>query len=824
MTRFRPLKPARGTVAALVAAMLAFAPSAAAAAGVGEVAAAARLSPAGLAARAARAGAPVLAPPVTVTMVSDTSLTLDSNGPCTSGPRAMYVAFRITNGSAAAIGPLTVTLSGFAAGIQLGGSQPAAQTVGSLAGSAATTVYWYVQYPCTFGATATLTATVTDATAGAAAGSGRVTTRSMLSAQAGGNLVSQLLGQGATLGATVPLDVEYTFGGSVAGDRYNLQPASTVDFDARCFQLVGTEVIASGVTAIVPGAQNQQVFTATAKQTGTDKRATMRYFFRLLCAGSTTIAKPYATQQSGSSNLKYSGNFDGFVPLTIPPVENSFGIAFAVTPDTLTDGGTVTYTVTVSNRGAFATLLDSLAVTLPAGVTYQAMAAASGVATANSSAVPSAGATGTVRWRGVAGSSWSVPAAGALTLVFTATVTSVEGSYSAAATGHSGYSAVGSASATVVVRRKADVAVTISGPDSAYRGEAIRYVIVRSNAGPSAAASVIASDTLPAGLTFVAASGGGAATGQVISWPAGAALAAGAARADTVTVTVADTGSLTSVAAATSPTFDPLLANNNGSAPASRKTTYARMPLLAVAVSPKGLATPVRRLAGSGYSQTFTVTSSSPVSAQFDLRARADTAAARAVVLDSLTVATLAAGVPDSTRLLLAAGASVTVRLWYSVPAGEAADNTLRLRVRAVLTGVADSGWAEVRRARPTLALLKSASPAGPVRPGDDVTYTLQFANAGESAAASVVLVDSVPARVALKLGSVLGALPAGVTAGIAYSQDRVAWSYAPVSGGCGAAAGYDACVRGIRWSLAGDLPAGAAASSSTLQFVARIR
>src|SRR5512144_1520800 len=107
---------------------------------------------------------PVPAPGVTVLMVSDTSLVLDSNKPTTEGPQAGYVAFRITNTSGAPLAGASVTLSGFANGIVLGGNQAATQYLGTLAAGEARTAFWYIQYPTSFNVATTLTATVTDAT------------------------------------------------------------------------------------------------------------------------------------------------------------------------------------------------------------------------------------------------------------------------------------------------------------------------------------------------------------------------------------------------------------------------------------------------------------------------------------------------------------------------------------------------------------------------------------------------------------------------------------------------------------------------------------
>ena len=49
-------------------------------------------------------------------------------------------------------------------------------------------------------------------------------------------------------------------------------------------------------------------------------------------------------------------------------------------------------------------------------------------------------------------------------------------------------------------------------------GEAVTYTLQVSNAGPSPATNIAVTDTLPGGVAFVSASGGGTESGGVVSW------------------------------------------------------------------------------------------------------------------------------------------------------------------------------------------------------------------------------------------------------------------------------------------------------------------
>ncbi len=126
---------------------------------------------------------------------------------------------------------------------------------------------------------------------------------------------------------------------------------------------------------------------------------------------------------------------------------------------------------------------------------------------------------------------------------------------------------------TTTVVEQADVVTTKTGPATVNAGQNFNYAVNVANAGPSAAAAVVVTDTLPAGVTFVSATAGGTLSGNVVTWPAIASLAGGASQGYSVTVTAPATGTLLNIAASRSTTADPDPSNNDGSLPASRVTT-----------------------------------------------------------------------------------------------------------------------------------------------------------------------------------------------------------------------------------------------------------
>ena len=103
----------------------------------------------------------------------------------------------------------------------------------------------------------------------------------------------------------------------------------------------------------------------------------------------------------------------------------------------------------------------------------------------------------------------------------------------------------------------ADLAIGKTAPAGVAAAGNLTYTISVTNFGPSSASSVVVTDALPAGVTFVNASGNGVNNSGVVSWILGD-LANGQASNVTVTVTAPASGTLTNVASVSSPTATPI--------------------------------------------------------------------------------------------------------------------------------------------------------------------------------------------------------------------------------------------------------------------------
>ena len=457
------------------------------------------------------------------------SMIIDSNQCPAKGPTSMYVGGVITNTGASTVSAVAATLSGLNANVYLAGGQTATQALGALGPGESIGVYWFTGYGCIENATATPSVQISSSL-GTQSTPLLLTLRKAISANAGGNVLSSTLGPGAIVGQTVYFDAAYDFGGTAALDEYFLQPAGGQAFNAVCFRLVGTEILVSNVAGAPVGTRDRLYFTQPFAQTGNGYRITVRYSFQYRCANTNTVARPYAVQTSGNTNIKYTGNYDGTgsISVSYPGATNPFTITKTVSPTGGINGSTgpLTYTVTVSNPSPYASVIDKIVDVLPAGISFAALSTGGSVTTANSSSLPAAGATGTLSFLGKLGQSYAIPAGGSVTLVYTANRPAATGSYTNTAQAHIGQATTPVATATykqaaLIPLAATKTSVIYSDPVNgtvnpfAIPGSIAQYTISVTNPNGIAmdANSVLVSDQTPTNtklcLADIAPPGGG---------------------------------------------------------------------------------------------------------------------------------------------------------------------------------------------------------------------------------------------------------------------------------------------------------------------------
>jgi len=293
----------------------------------------------------------------------------------------------------------------------------------------------------------------------------------------------------------------------------------------------------------------------------------------------------------------------------------------------------------------------------------------------------------------------------------------------------------------------ADLAITkTSTPATTVNaGQPFTYTLQVTNNGPAPATSVSVSDTLPAGVGFVDATG----TGWTCSQTAGtvtctmATLAVGAASPITITVTAPnDVALLSNTATVSSATTDPTPANNTSTvtltvAPvADLSITKTSAPAGTVNAGQNITYTLQVNNAGPSTATSVTVTDSIPASTQFVSAAGAGWTCSPAVGAVTCTMAVLPVGAASPITVIVTAPnfataitntATVSSAATDPAPANNTATNTLTSVLNA------------------DLSIVKSAS-AATAFGGLNFTYTLAVSNLGPTSAPGVTVTDVLPA------------------------------------------------------------------------------
>ena len=402
-------------------------------------------------------------------------------------------------------------------------------------------------------------------------------------------------------------------------------------------------------------------------------------------------------------------------------------------PDPVTAGGVLTYTITVNNAGPSDAQAVTVNDTLPAELTGVTVVSSQGGCAAfpcNLGTI-AAGGNATIT---VTGTVNPATADGAV-LSNTATVSSsttdpVEGNNSDTET-------------TAVIAR-ADLSITkVDSPDPVTAGGVLTYTITVNNAGPSDAQAVTVNDTLPAeltGVTVVSSQGGCAAFPCNLG-----TIAAGGNATITVTGTVnpatADGAVLSNTATVSSTTTDPVEGNNTDT---ETTAVIARADLSITKVD-----SPDPVTAGGVLTYTLTVNNAGPSDAQ--AVTVNDTLPAE---LTGVTVVSSQGGCAAFPCNLgtIAAGGNATITVTGTVnPAtadGAVLSNTAT--VSSTTTDPVEGNNSDTETtaviARADLSITKVDSP-DPVTAGGVLTYTITVNNAGPSDAQAVTVNDTLPAE-----------------------------------------------------------------------------
>jgi len=445
---------------------------------------------------------------------------------------------------------------------------------------------------------------------------------------------------------------------------------------------------------------------------------------------SVTITSTYSTSPSFSGNVTNTATVSS--PLTDDDSTNNSASATtnvgAQADLSLTKagtasaapGGTVTYSITVSNAGPSPAANVEVADPTPTGLAFVSNSGACTTAFPCSLGTLASGGSAVIT------STYTVsPAFSGASITNSATVSS---------TTNDPVPSNNTGVATTTIVQQADLAVTKSGPPAASPGGNIVYTITVSNLGPSAAASVVVSDPTPSGLTFVSNSGA-----CFTPFPCSIGnLSAGAQATITATFNVPAAyagSSVTNTASVSSAAIDSNSANDSASVttPVSAQADLS--------ITKTG---PAVFSVNQDITHTITVTNNGPLTAANTFVTDATPAG-----LTFVSNSGACTGAFPCALGTLTAGQSKVITATFHVPAtyaGSTVTNTASVSSSTADTNGANN-TSSTTAAQAGVGADVFVGKSGPSRAnsGSTITFTIVVGNNGPAAAGNVVLSDPTP-------------------------------------------------------------------------------
>lgn len=438
-------------------------------------------------------------------------------------------------------------------------------------------------------------------------------------------------------------------------------------------------------------------------------------------------------------------------------------------PGTANAASNITYTITIGNAGPDIANNVTWSDPLPPGTTFVSLVQNNGPAVGCSTPAP--GATGTINC------GFILSVGGGVSAQFTLVINSgsaavVMNTATATSSNFDTNPSNDSATATTTITQSADIGVAKSGPANATSGTDIQYTItVNNTAGPSNAANVTLTDTLPTGVSFVSMTQNTGpsfnctnATCTIALLPVGST--ATFTLVGHVASSVASGSSLLNTANVTTSTSDPNGSNNTATSTATTNTSAD------VSINKTG---PSSAPAGTNVHYTVTVTNAGPSDAQNVSVTDVPGANGTFVSMTQLTGPPFACVSMTCTAASLAAGATATFDVVLSV--SPTATGTIGNSANVTSTTTdpnPGNGTSSVNvfvdPGTTDMSITKTAN-GTQFLGGSNVTYTIAVTNNGPTTAANVVVTDTIPAGTSVvsatsTQGSCVGTAPVVCTIG----------------------------------------------------------
>jgi uncharacterized repeat protein (TIGR01451 family) len=703
---------------------------------------------------------------IIITRTSITNFYTDISG--SPSRRCNYVSYTINNNDGVAYSQVWVTASSFSGGVVgLGPTEDGVMNIGSLAAGETKGAFFYLcaNTATTVDQSHTITVYNGLPSFGVSIGSASFTLFNVEDTiQANANKVTTVV-TGPTppeLGGLVTITVDGD-SGTIGSESIMAYTAAVIsNWPANAYELYSSSVTLSGGNSGV--FSNILWIPPASLPSSSDTHWTARFFLRAVGTTATpTTVSPTAYISSGA-NTKHTATDPASLP-PIDPTDNKLLVGKSATPTSLIGTGVVTFSLTVTNTGIRQVFVDTIVDTMPSFPTNAVYV--TGSSTLNGSPTANPNISGQVlTWPGT----FTVNAGASLNLSFQARFTNSYGIYTNRAVATVGPSQIDTtqstadnapATATVTVTEPtADIVVFKSGATNIAAGSNLIYTLSVTNLGPQSTTNVTVTDTLPAGVTFVSASGGGSLSNGIVRWTV-SLMNSNAATNFTLTVTApSNTMTLTNIVSATSPLTDPATNNNNGSAASSRViTTVAASADLA-----SGKSGPTNVIATSNLTYTISVTNLGP------------SAATNIVVSDALPAGvTFVSASPSGTVSnnivtwtvipTLAAGAVTNYSVTVTAPAEFGSLTNAAIATSPVSDPDASNnngtgaGSRVITAVQPRADLVVAKSGSTNITASSNIVYTIAVTNLGPSTASNIFVSDALPTGVAFVSASGGGAV-----------------------------------------------------------------
>ncbi len=665
---------------------------------------------------------------------ADLSITKSASpDPVTAGNNLIYTV-RVTNNGPASASGVTMTdtlpaaVSFVSATSTRGGCSATARTVscniGNLPGGAEAIVTIVVTTASTGTITNTATVTGNEPDANTANNAARVSTTVNAPGIADLSISKSAAPEPLTVGNKLTYTIAVTNNGPSGATGVvvtDVLPGgatfgSTSSTQGTCAQAGGT--VTCNIGALTSGASATITIIVTPTTAGT--------------MSNTASVK-------GSENDPIPNNNSATARSTVNPAAD-LSITKSGSPNPVTLGNNLTYTIAVSNGPAAATGVV-VSDTLPASVTFVSASPTQG-------SCSQAGGTVTCNLGNMA-----ISATATLTIVVTPTATgTISNTATVRANEPDANLTNNTATVTTTVNASTDLSVTKSdSPDPVTMRNTLTYTVGVSNGGPSPATGVTLTDTLPTSVTFRSATptqGSCSLLGSTVTCPLGS-LPRTASATVTIVVIPNSPGTITNTATVSGNEPDPNSANNSASA----STTVNALFDLIVTKS----ANPNPVTAGTNLTYTVGVSnlSTAPAAAPGvvltdNLPATVNFVSASSTqgrCLKSVLGAPVAA-LPGVTCDIgtLAVGGSAMATIVVVPQAAGSITNSASATGNGTDTDTSNNSASATTTVNPgtDLALTKSGSP-DPVANGGDLTYTLVVTNNGPSTNSAVSVTDTLP-------------------------------------------------------------------------------